>query len=71
MKIWFDICHTPQFNFFKPVMKALVEKGHRIYVTVLDRGRTPKIIQHELSGWQNVTVDVVGRIGLCTSSNAR
>ena len=61
MKIWFDICHTPQFNFFKPVMKALVEKGHRIYVTVLDRGKTPKIIQHELSGWQNVTVDVVGR----------
>ena len=61
MNIWFDICHTPQFNFFKPVMKALVEKGHRIYVTVLDRGKTPKIIQHELSGWQNVMVDVVGQ----------
>lgn len=31
-------------------MKTLAGQGHTIYVTVLGRGRTPQIMQHELSG---------------------
>lgn len=61
MNIWIDLCHTPQFNFFKPVIEELAQKGHQIYVTVLDRGKTPKIVQHEVDGFTNVHVFIVGR----------
>ena len=49
MNIWIDVCHTPQFNFFKPVIEILSQKGHRIYLTVLDRGKTPTIVQHDVA----------------------
>lgn len=61
MNIWFDICHTPQFNFFKPVIETLAKEGNRIYITVLERGKTPMIIKHEMAHLPNVTVDVIGR----------
>ena len=61
MNIWIDVCHTPQFNFFKPVIEILSQKGHRIYLTVLDRGKTPTIVQHDVASLPNVVVDIVGR----------
>ena len=60
MKIWIDVCHTPQFNFFKPVIEKLVEKRHTIYITVLDRGKTPRIVRHDVEHVPNVIVDVIG-----------
>lgn len=61
MNIWIDICHTPQYNFFKPVIETLAQKGHRIYLTVLERGKTPLIIKHEMAHIPNVSVDIIGR----------
>ena len=61
MNIWIDICHTPQFNFFKPVIMALIQNGHRIYITVLERGKTPTIIKHEMADLPGVSVEVIGR----------
>ena len=61
MNIWIDVCHTPQFNFFKPVIEVLSQQGHVVYLTVLDRGKTPKIVQHEVGCFPNVKVYIVGR----------
>ena len=60
MNIWVDICHIPQYNFYHPLMIELAKRGHEVYVTVLGRGRTPQIMQHELAG-TSIHVDVVGR----------
>ena len=61
MNIWIDICHTPQYNFYKNLIEAAATQGHTVYITVLDRGRTPKIIQTEMSGVRNVNVSVIGK----------
>ena len=61
MKVWIDICHTPQYNFFKPVIEELARRGHEVYVTVLDRGKTPKIVAKELEGLEHVSVEVIGK----------
>lgn len=37
--VWFDICHTPQYNFYKNFIIRLAEEGHVVYLTVLDRGK--------------------------------
>ena len=60
MNIWVDICHIPQYKFYRPLMIELAKRGHEVYVTVLGRGRTPQIMQHELAG-TSIHVDVVGR----------
>lgn len=59
MNIWVDICHIPQFNFYRPLMIELAKRGYEVYVTVLDRGRTVSIIQHELAGTP-IHIDIVG-----------
>ena len=61
MKVWIDICHTPQFNFFKPLIEELAARGHEVYVTVLDRGKTPGIVRAELDGFEHVCVEVIGK----------
>lgn len=61
MRVWIDICHTPQYNFFKPVIEELAKRGHEVYVTVLDRGKTPKIVTKELEGLEHVRVEVIGK----------
>lgn len=61
MNVWIDICHIPQFNFFKPLIMELAAKGNSVYVTVLDRGRTVKIMRHELADIPNVYIEVVGK----------
>lgn len=61
MNIWIDILHIPQFNFYKPLIKALSEQGHTVYITVLDRGKLPKIATRETEGWSNVKVYFLGK----------
>ena len=39
----------------------LSEKGYNVYVTVLDRGKLPKIAKKELGDVRNVEVDVIGK----------
>lgn len=61
MNIWVDICHTPQLNFYKPIIMMLSDKGHHVYVTVLKRGKLPVIAQKELSGYNNIDLTTIGR----------
>ena len=48
MKIWIDIYHVPQFNFYVTMMKELVSQGHEVLLTVLDRGKTVTIVRSDL-----------------------
>lgn len=61
MVVLIDIGHTPQLNFYMQLIKQLAIAGNYVYVTVLKRGRLPKIAQHELSLINNVTVVPIGK----------
>lgn len=61
MNIWIDILHTPQLNFYKPFIEILSKKGHKVYVTVLNRGKLPIIAEKELGIIPNVKVSIIGR----------
>lgn len=61
MNVWIDIAHIPQFNFYRKFIHYLSEAGHRVYVTVLDRGRLANIVKFEISDVRNVSVDVIGK----------
>lgn len=61
MNIWIDINHIPQWNFYRPLVEKVTAKGHRVYMTVLDRGKLAKIVKRETEGMADVQVDVVGR----------
>lgn len=62
LNIWFDISHVAQYNFYKNFIIRLSEEGHMIYVTVLNRGKMPKIIETELRAYSNnVQIDKIGR----------
>lgn len=61
MKIWIDVCHIPQYNFFKQLMLQLVEKGHTVVLTVMDRGRTVKIVRHEIGDVPGITIVPLGK----------
>lgn len=61
MNIWFDITHVPPLNFFKALIIKLAKESHTVYVTVLDRGKLPKIVQNELGNRQNIIVTVIGQ----------
>lgn len=49
MKIWVDICHTPQYNFYRNFVLRLVSEGHEVFITILHRGKTPMIVRRELN----------------------
>lgn len=61
MNIWIDICHTPQYNFYKNFILRQASLGKTIYVTILDRGKTPQIIQHEIGDISGIELFVVGK----------
>lgn len=61
MKIWIDVCHIPQYNFFKQLILQLVKQGHNVVVTVMARGRTLKIVKHEMDFVQGVTIVPMGK----------
>ena len=61
MTVWIDIGHIPQLNFYKHLIEHLAASGNHVYVTVMKRGRLPKIAQHELNTINNVVVVPLGR----------
>ncbi len=61
MNVWIDICHTPQYNFYKNFILRLVDEGNNVMITVLDRGKTPVIIKRELQNLSNVSIDIIGK----------
>lgn len=61
MTVWIDIFHTPQFNFYKTFILELSKYGYRVNVTVLRRGRTPIIVQHEIGNVSNVHLFFIGK----------
>lgn len=61
MNIWIDILHTPQLNFYKPIIRILANKGYNVFVTVLNRGKLPIIAEKELGIIPNVKVSIIGR----------
>lgn len=61
MNIWVDLGHIPQYNFYKPLILRLAKEGKCVYVTYLNRGRMPKIIQAELGQVENVHLYQIGK----------
>ena len=61
MTVLIDIGHTPQLNFYKHLIEQLAASDNHVYVTVMKRGRLPKIVQHELNTLNNVEVVPLGR----------
>ena len=68
MNIWIDICHTPQYNFCANLIRLLAAKGHYVYVTVLSRGRLVNIVNNEMSGIKNVSIEAIGEHRLTKKS---
>ncbi len=61
MTIWIDLCHTPQYNYYRKLILQLSAAGHTVLVTILKRGRTPQIVMRELEGVPGVQCFVVGK----------
>lgn len=61
MNVWIDVAHVPQFNFYKPFIGMLTEKGHHVYVTALDRGKLPVIVRKDLANYKNVDIYIIGK----------
>ena len=61
MNVWVDLGHIPQYNFYKPLILRLAKEGKCVYVTYLNRGRMPKIIQAELGNVENVHLYQIGK----------
>lgn len=61
MKIWIDINHIPQFNFYKRLILRLSAEGHTVLLTVLDRGKLLKIARKELADVKGVEVVRLGK----------
>jgi len=59
--VWFDILHTPQLNFYVPLINRLDKEGYKMYITVLNRGKLPTISKRELGSFKNAHIDVIGR----------
>jgi hypothetical protein len=43
--IWVDLDNAPHVPFFKPLIRGLEERGHRVFVTVRDYGYTRDLIE--------------------------
>lgn len=59
--IWIDIAHMPQYNFYKSLIMTLSKNGYHIHITILDRGKLVKIMQHELGDITNVHQYIIGK----------
>lgn len=60
MNIWIDLGHTPQYNFYKKFIIRLIQNGHFVYITILNRGRLASIVKYELQDLDNVEISVIG-----------
>lgn len=61
MNIWIDICHVPQYNFYRNLIKRLAEEGNYVYITLLERGKLSMIVNKELSCVKNVKIETIGK----------
>lgn len=59
-RIWFDIGHLAQYNFYKQVIVQL-SRGYDVYVTLLDRGSLCRIVSQEIGNIENVVISPVGK----------
>lgn len=55
MRIIVDIGHPAHINFFKHSIEKLA-KSHDVYITYLDRGVLPKIIEREFKGYKTFKI---------------
>ena len=60
MNIWIDICHIPQYNFYKNLIIKLSNDGHKVFVTVLKRGKLSQIVTKELSEYISIGIYIIG-----------
>ena len=61
MNVWIDILHIPQFNFYKPLIRELSNRGYHVYLTISNRGKLAKIVRTEIEGWTGVSVEIIGK----------
>lgn len=61
MRVWIDIGHIPQYNFYKNFIVNLSQKGYDVYVSVIKRGRMIDIVSDELREKQNVHIKTIGK----------
>jgi uncharacterized protein len=54
--VWIDLDNAPHIPFFKPLIRGLEERGHRVFVTVRDHGYTRDMIEQA-----GIPYDLVGR----------
>lgn len=45
MRIWIDIDNSPHVLFFKPIIKALDDRGHEVLVTARDFAQTVEMLE--------------------------
>lgn len=68
LTVWVDLCHTPQYNFYRNTITRLVQEGNRVLITVLDRGRLVKIVRSEIGSLPGVEIFVIGKHGMTKAS---
>lgn len=56
MNLLIDIKHPAQLNLFKYISKHLQEKGWKITICYLERGKLPRIIEKEYSAFDRIKV---------------
>jgi uncharacterized protein len=56
MKILIDIKHPAQLNLFKNLSRELVEENWEVTICYLERGKLPKIIAKEYTGFNTIPV---------------
>jgi len=59
MKIVIDLGHPAQLNFYKNAIYELSKKN-KVYITYINRGRLPKIVNKELKGIKNCRLIKIG-----------
>jgi predicted glycosyltransferase len=58
--IWFDIGHPAQLNFYHNAIKSLC-KDYNVIITIIGRGKLPKIAKKELSNLPNTRLFIIGK----------
>jgi hypothetical protein len=54
--VWIDLDNAPHIPFFKPLIRGMEERGHRVFVTVRDHGYTREMIEQT-----GIPFDLIGR----------
>jgi predicted glycosyltransferase len=60
MKIWIDIGHVAQLNFYLQSIKRL-SNNNQVYLSIINRGALPSIAKYEIGKLNNVKTKIVGK----------